>query len=210
MAFLPGTRCHRVQIIYFFRIQVGPRTPSGTGLGSGSRLDRMRWFLGLPSEWALDPKLIGLGLEARALPSTLLDMYRLIGHKGLDKRGNRPRLLKLLWDLKVSTLESPDSSDEEGGETLDEMRERKAKEKLDADLDKLDAAECVANALLEEQTQPTDELVQCARADEAAVRGADDVTERRADQRLPPLAAYVHPQRVRHAPTFGYDKFLRK
>ena len=138
-------------------------------------------------------------------------MYRLIGHKGLDKRGNRPRLLKLLWDLKVSTLESPDSSDEEGGETLDEMRERKAKEKLDADLDKLDAAECVANALLEEQTQPTDELVQCARADEAAVRGADDVTERRADQRLPPLAAaYVRPQRVRHAPTFGYDKFLRK
>ena len=38
----------------------------------------MRWFLGLPSEWALDPKLIGLGLEARALPSTLLDMYRLM------------------------------------------------------------------------------------------------------------------------------------
>ena len=27
---------------------------------------------------ALDPKLIGLGLEGRALPSTLLDMYRLI------------------------------------------------------------------------------------------------------------------------------------
>ena len=92
---------------------------------------------------------------------------------------------------------------------LDEMRKRKAKEKLDADLDKLDAAECVANALLQEQTQPTDELVQCARADEAAVRGADDVTERRADQRLPPLAAeYVRPQRVRRAPTFGYDKHL--
>ena len=141
----------------------------------------------------------------------LRETLKRLGHKGLDKRGNRPRLLKLLWDLKVSTLESSDSSDEEGGETLDEMRERKAKEKLDADLDKLDAAECVANALLEEQTQPTDELVQCARADEAAVRGADDVTERRADQRLPPLAAaYVRPQRVRHAPTFGYDKFLRK
>ena len=73
----------------------------------------------------------------------------------------------------------------------------------------IDAAECVANALLQEQTQPTDELVQCARADEAAVRGADDVTERRADQRLPPLAAeYVRPQRVRRAPTFGYDKHL--
>ena len=27
---------------------------------------------------ALDPKLIGLGLEGRALPSTLLDMYRLM------------------------------------------------------------------------------------------------------------------------------------
>ena len=140
----------------------------------------------------------------------LRETLKRLGHKGLDKRGNRPRLLKLLWDLKVSTLESPDSSDEEGGETLDEMRERKAKEKekLDADLDKLDAAECVANALLEEQTHSTDELVQCARADEAAVRGADDVTERRADQRLPPLAAYVRPQRVRRAPTFGYDKHL--
>ena len=141
----------------------------------------------------------------------LRETLKRLGHKGLDKRGNRPRLLKLLWDLKVSTLESPDSSDEEGGETLDEMRKRKAKEKLDADLDNLDAAECVANALLQEQTQPTDELVQCARADEAAVRGADDVTERRADQRLPPLAAeYVRPQRVRRAPKFGYDKFLRK
>ena len=73
-----GTGRHRAQIIYFFRMQIGSRTPSGTGLGSGSRLDRMRWFLGLPSEWALDPKLIGLGLEARALPSTLLDMYRLM------------------------------------------------------------------------------------------------------------------------------------
>ena len=96
-----------------------------------------------------------------------------------------------------------------GAVVTSENDTRKAKEKLDADLDKLDAAECVANALLQEQTQPTDELVQCARADEAAVRGADDVTERRADQRLPPLAAeYVRPQRVRRAPTFGYDKHL--
>ena len=36
-----GTGCHRVQIIYFFRMQIGPRTPSGIGLRSGSRLHRM-------------------------------------------------------------------------------------------------------------------------------------------------------------------------
>ena len=139
----------------------------------------------------------------------LRETLKRLGHKGLDKRGNRPRLLKLLWDLKVSTLESPDSSDEEGGETLDEMRERKAKEKLDADLDNLDAAEDALDAA-RELGQPADEDVRRARADDADVRGTDDVTERRADQRLPPLAAYVRPQRVRHAPTFGYDKFLRK
>ena len=34
-------------------------------------------ILGAPQR-ALDPKLIGLGLEGRALPSTLLDMYRLM------------------------------------------------------------------------------------------------------------------------------------
>ena len=139
----------------------------------------------------------------------LRETLKRLGHKGLDKRGNRPRLLKLLWDLKVSTLESPDSSDEEGGETLDEIRKRKAKEKLDADLDKLDAAEDALDAA-RELGQPADEDVRRARADDADVRGTGDVTERRADQRLPPLAAYVHPQRVRHAPTFGYDKFLRK
>ena len=45
-----GNGCHRVQIIYFFRWQIGPRTPSGTCLGSGSRLRRMRLFLELPRE----------------------------------------------------------------------------------------------------------------------------------------------------------------
>ena len=40
--FFTGTGRHRVQIIYFFRGQIGSRTPSGTGLGSGGRLDRMR------------------------------------------------------------------------------------------------------------------------------------------------------------------------
>ena len=37
--------------------------------------------LGAPKS-ALDPKLIGLGFEGRALPSTLLDMYRMM-HVGL-------------------------------------------------------------------------------------------------------------------------------
>ena len=50
IAYLTGTGRHRVQIIYFFRMQIGSRTPSGLGLGSGSRLRRMRRCLGLPRE----------------------------------------------------------------------------------------------------------------------------------------------------------------
>ena len=50
LTFLPGTRRHRVQIIYFFRMQIGSRTPSRIGLGSGSRLDRIRQCLGLSRE----------------------------------------------------------------------------------------------------------------------------------------------------------------
>ena len=46
----PGPGCHRVQIIYFFRMQIGSRTPSGIGLGSGSRLRRIRPYLELPRE----------------------------------------------------------------------------------------------------------------------------------------------------------------
>ena len=38
------------QIIYFFGMQIGSRTPSGIGLGSGSRLGRMRRRLELPRE----------------------------------------------------------------------------------------------------------------------------------------------------------------
>ena len=45
-----GDGRHRAQIIYFFRMQIGSRTPSGIGLGSGSRLDRMRRSLVLPRE----------------------------------------------------------------------------------------------------------------------------------------------------------------
>ena len=43
-----GDGCHRAQIIYFFRMQIGARTRSGIDLGSGSRLHRMRRFLVLP------------------------------------------------------------------------------------------------------------------------------------------------------------------
>ena len=50
LTFFTGTGRHRVQIIYFLWMQIGPRTPSRIGLGSGSRLDRMRRCLVLPRE----------------------------------------------------------------------------------------------------------------------------------------------------------------
>ena len=45
IAYLTVTGHHRAQIVYFFRGQIGSRTPSGLGLGSGSRLERLRRFL---------------------------------------------------------------------------------------------------------------------------------------------------------------------
>ena len=48
LMFFTGTGRHRAQITYFFRGQIGSRTPSGIGLGSGSRLHRMRRLLGPP------------------------------------------------------------------------------------------------------------------------------------------------------------------
>ena len=50
LTFLTGTGRHRVQIAHFFRGQIGSLTPSGIGLGSGSRLRRMRPCLELPRE----------------------------------------------------------------------------------------------------------------------------------------------------------------
>jgi len=50
LTYVTGTGRHRVQIVYFFRMQIGSRTPSGVGLGSGSRLRRMRRCLGLSRE----------------------------------------------------------------------------------------------------------------------------------------------------------------
>ena len=48
--FFTGTGRHWAQIIYFFWMQIGPRTRSGIGLGSGGRRRRVRGFLGLPRE----------------------------------------------------------------------------------------------------------------------------------------------------------------
>jgi len=50
IAYLTVTGCRRDQIIYFFRMQIGPRTPTGVALIVGSRLHRMRWLLGLSRE----------------------------------------------------------------------------------------------------------------------------------------------------------------
>ena len=50
LTFFTGTGRHRVQIIYFFRMQIGSRTPSGIGLVSGSRVGRVRRRLELPRE----------------------------------------------------------------------------------------------------------------------------------------------------------------
>ena len=50
IAYLTVTGCHRAQISYFFWMQIGSRTPSGIGLGSGSRLHRMQQCSGLPRE----------------------------------------------------------------------------------------------------------------------------------------------------------------
>ena len=50
LTFFTGTGRHRVQILYFLWGQIGSRTPSGIGLGSGSPLRHMRPYLELPRE----------------------------------------------------------------------------------------------------------------------------------------------------------------
>jgi hypothetical protein len=57
LTFLTGTGRHRVQIIYFFRMRIGSRAPSGIGLRSGSRLRRMRRSLGPPGALEASAKL---------------------------------------------------------------------------------------------------------------------------------------------------------
>ena len=44
IAYLTVTGCHRDQIIYFFWMQIGPRTPTGVALIVDSHLHRMRFF----------------------------------------------------------------------------------------------------------------------------------------------------------------------
>ena len=46
LTFFTGTRRHRVQIAHFFRGQIGSWTSLGVGLVVGSRLYRVRRFLG--------------------------------------------------------------------------------------------------------------------------------------------------------------------
>ena len=48
MTYLTLTRHQRVQITHFFRGQIGSWRPLGVGLVVGSRLYRMRRFLGAP------------------------------------------------------------------------------------------------------------------------------------------------------------------
>ena len=50
LTFLTGTGHHRAQIIYFFWMQIGPRTATGVAPIVISRLHRMRWFSGLCRE----------------------------------------------------------------------------------------------------------------------------------------------------------------
>ena len=50
IAYLTVTGCHRDQIIYFFWMQIGPRTPTGVALIVGSRLRRIHPYLELPRE----------------------------------------------------------------------------------------------------------------------------------------------------------------
>jgi hypothetical protein len=53
IAYFTVTGCYRAHIIYFFRIQIGSRAPSGLGLRSGSRLERLRRFSVLPESSGL-------------------------------------------------------------------------------------------------------------------------------------------------------------
>ena len=69
LTFFTGTGRHRVQIIYFFWMQIGSRAPSGIGLGSGGRLRRMRRRLVLPRELWIE--ILGTWAPARQLAGDL-------------------------------------------------------------------------------------------------------------------------------------------
>ena len=85
IAYLTGTGHHRVQIIYFFWMQVAPRAPSGVGLVVSCRPRRIRH--------RCDSLVLPESLEANhgkkmAKPSGLL---REIGQKCLKRRRMRCR-----------------------------------------------------------------------------------------------------------------------
>ena len=46
LTFLTGTGRHRAQIVYFFRMQIGPRTPTAVALIVGKRPYRIRRHCG--------------------------------------------------------------------------------------------------------------------------------------------------------------------
>ena len=71
-----GNGCHRDQIIYFFRWQIGPRTPSGIGLRSGGPVDRMRLFLWLSRELWIEIFWQIMAQSNRAQRTLLICMHR--------------------------------------------------------------------------------------------------------------------------------------
>ena len=70
IAYLTVTGCYRDQIIYFFWMKIGPRTSTGVALIVGSRLHRMRRFLGL--QRALDRNLWQIMVQSNRAQRTLL------------------------------------------------------------------------------------------------------------------------------------------
>ena len=88
MTFLTGTGRHRAQIVYFLWMQIGSRTPSGIGLGSGSRLRRMRRCLVLPRELWIE---IFGKLQIRERTDTAIWRARLRAVDRREHTGTRPR-----------------------------------------------------------------------------------------------------------------------
>ena len=93
---------HRVQITYFFRMYIGSRTPSGIGLGSGSRLRRMRRFLGLARELWIEisgGSLANSGIAQRTLGDVSYSRSRSVGGVG-----DYPCLVPTLGDLRETSV----------------------------------------------------------------------------------------------------------
>ena len=101
MTFLTGTGRHRVQITYFFWMQIGSRAPSELGLGSGSRLHRMRQCLGLPRELWIEN--IG-GSWSRAIERKGPCLYVCTdGSRRACAVGDCPRLVSTLGDPRETS-----------------------------------------------------------------------------------------------------------